>query len=248
MSQVLAIGHRGAPEVRPENTIASINEAIAQGADGVEIDVRLTADDQIVLWHDPSIPDGDGGEIIIREVALEELLTFDLTAITNSTWSESTHIATLAEALDATRNHILDIEMKNLPIEPLPDNEHVLASAVAEMTRGLEDRVIVTSFWTDALDALLAAAPSLRTGWLLIPSITPESVLEMALARGYNALLPEGNSLPVEAWDALERIRHEGLVTWAWTIDDESRIRDLIARGIDGVISNKPGLVASILR
>lgn len=249
MSQVVILGHRGAPRRRPENTVESIEAAIAGGADGVEIDARLTADGHVVVWHDPAIGDGKGGELLIKETPLSVLRRVDVSAVAKSSGYRSpTRLATLDEAIEAAAGHILDIELKNLPVEPLPDNEHLLPAKVAASIDGLDESVIVSCFWTNALDAFKAVAPAFRTGWLLPPSVTPADVAPLATTKGYNALLPEGNALGPGGWGGLDEMHHEGLAVWAWTIDDEAKARELIGYGVDGLISNEPEKIVSLIR
>ncbi len=93
---VLVIGHRGAPRLARENTVESFAAAIAAGARGIELDVRRTADDALVVHHDPVLDDGR---------AIVECAGADLPP----------HVPTLDLALDACRGAIVDVEIKNLP-------------------------------------------------------------------------------------------------------------------------------------
>lgn len=102
------IGHRGARGLAPENTIESIEAALRAGADGVEIDVRVTSDGVIVLSHDPSFGDSMDNQWVIAQHTYDFLL------------KRRPHLATLEEAIRAVpANHELRIEIKpGEPVEP----------------------------------------------------------------------------------------------------------------------------------
>src|ERR1700748_2973484 len=95
----LVLGHRGASAVEPENTLAAFARARELGADGVELDVRRTAHDVLVVHHDPRV---DGLGVIVGSSFAE------LHAAVPA-------IPTLAEALDACRGLLVNAEIKCLP-------------------------------------------------------------------------------------------------------------------------------------
>lgn len=250
MNGVAVVGHRGAPLECPENTLESFDKALSLGADGVELDARLTADDEIVVCHDPVIRVPGGGEIVIRRTPLDQLARLDMTEIIgHEKWVSPTRMPTLAEVLEATAPALVDIEMKDLPHEPSPDTGHELSSRVAALVRemGAVDRVVVSSFWLEALDAITDADPHIRTGWLLIPPTPPSRVLDVATAHGFNLVLPHDLGLVSEGGHQFDQARHRGLFTWAWTVDDPARMRELVESGIDGIITDTPTELLEIL-
>src|SRR5262249_37627094 len=112
----LVLGHRGASAVAPENTLAAFARARELGADGVELDVRRTADDVLLVHHDPEV---DGFGVIVGS-SFAEL--------------RAAHPAlpTLAEALDACRGLLVNAEIKCLPWEPDPDTDGHVARATVD--------------------------------------------------------------------------------------------------------------------
>ena len=109
---VRVIGHRGASATHPENTLGAFQAAADQGAQGIELDVRRTADDVLVVFHDAHLANGK----VIRELGAAELPSF---------------VPTLAEALEVCSDLWVNIEIKNLPEDPDYDTEHGLSIAVA---------------------------------------------------------------------------------------------------------------------
>lgn len=247
---IWALGHRGAPLEFIENTAESLVEAIDQGADGVELDVRLTSDSEAVVWHDAWVVNEAGARVEIASATLAELQQIDLGPGTGRPDAAgSRRMIALAEALEVTGEALVDIEIKDLPGEPgAQRNPQLCAAAVdAVGASGARERVIFTSFWLDALETVRVREPGARTGWLLLPGAAPGDSLALAATRGCNAVLPHSSGLADKAGDQIERIRHEGLATIAWTVDDPAEMQRLIAAGVDGIITNLPGLLAEIL-
>lgn len=240
------IGHRGSPLDRPENTLESFEAALSQGADGIELDVRLSSEEEVVVWHDPVLRLGAADEFAIHELPVSRLSRCDLTEATcHESWSCPTRICTLAEVLDLARGAIVDIELKNLPGEPLVDFGHNLPRLVTQLINEVDaaGSVIVTSFWPEALDAVREIDPAISTGWLLIPGVSPLRVLEEAEAKGYRVLLPFDTSLNIDSGpEMIDRVHEAGIETWTWTVNDRDRMRELIEAGIDGIITDSPAL------
>jgi glycerophosphoryl diester phosphodiesterase len=214
------IGHRGASATHAENTLAAFAAAADAGADGVELDVRRTADDVLVVHHDAALADGR----VLRRTPAAEL---------------PPSVPTLAEALEACGDLWVDIEIKNLPSDPDYDAEHGISLAVAAMVAayGANHRVLVSSFDIGTLDRLRAVDPTIPTGWLVFSGPSPAQAIERAAAHGVDAIHP--HDLLVDP-SMLARARSAGLAVTVWTVDDPARIRQLAEWGVDGVITNDP--------
>src|SRR5579862_8036318 len=135
---MLVLAHRGAHEPAApglrENTVAAFRAAAALGADGVELDVRRTADGALAVHHDPTLPDGRR----IEAVARAEL----------PSW-----VPSLTEALDACAGMALvDVEIKNSPLEPGFDPVHAIGRRVAAALAG-RPGLLVSCFNLATLDA-----------------------------------------------------------------------------------------------
>jgi len=215
---ISVIAHRGASADRPENTLEAFAEAIRQGADGVELDVRRTADGALVVRHDPLV----AGAGLPPSVPL------------------------LGEALDACRGLLVNAEVKNLPHEPGWDpSESVAADIVGLLAaRGRADRVVVSSFAVATLDAVRAADPSVPTGLLTLSAFDQLAALELVVARGHGALHPHHEALTPALVAAAH---HAGVTVTTWTVDDPDRLRAVADLGVDAVITNRPGPALSVL-
>lgn len=214
------VGHRGASATHPENTIEAFLAAGEAGADGVELDVRRTEDDVLVVYHDASLADGR----LLRRTAAAEL---------------PPSIPTLAEALEACADMWVNIEIKNLPSDQDYDAEHGVSVAVAAVVAayGVNDRVLVSSFDMATLDRLRSVDPTIPTGWLVFSGSAPSQFVDRAAAHGHDAIHP--HDVLVDP-SFLRRSRSAGLSVNVWTVDDADRIRELAAWGVDGIITNDP--------
>lgn len=221
------IGHRGASASHVGNTIEAFVAAVEAGADGVELDVRRTADDVLVVHHDAALPDGR----VLRRTPADQLPAY---------------VPTLAEALEACGELWVDIEIKNLPSDPDHDAEHGVSVAVAALVAayGAGDRVLVSSFDMGTLDRLREVDPSIPTGWLVFSGSSPDQLVARAVAHGVDALHPHDllvdRGLVRAAGDA-------GLALNVWTVDDPDRLRQLAGWGVDGIITNDPAAARQVL-
>lgn len=222
-TQVMA--HRGASRVARENTIEAFREAGRQGADGVELDVRRTLDDVLVVHHDPRVDDGRA----IRETAASDL---------------PAHIPTIEAALDACAGMWVNLEIKNDETEPDFDpSDWVIDETMAMLERrGEPHRWLMSSFRLETMDRSREIAPHIRTAWLT--GINPDDVVEILLAHGHGALHPWVNLL---SRDVVDRCHAAGLLVNTWTCDDPARMRELVQWGIDGICTNVPDVALAVI-
>src|ERR1700733_11487022 len=173
--------HRGCPEGFTENTIDAFAEARRLGADGVELDVRLTADGALAIHHDAEIP--GLGLIAQLEVA-------DLPA----------HVPLLADVLAVCEGMVVNVEIKNAPQDPGWDPSEAVAalSAAAIEEAGGATRVIVSSFQTATLRAVQAADGRLALGALWGFGSEVEPALAAAVEAGFAGVPPFGVSVGAE--------------------------------------------------
>ena len=210
--------HRGFTAGFRENTIAAFAEARARGADGVELDVRRSADGALVVHHDAVI-DGLGA---ICELGVRDLPEY---------------VPLLDAALASCDGMTVNVEIKNVPQDPGFEPDHAIAAAVAAAIRdaGFTERVVVSSFNPATVDAVQAADGALAVGWLLAPGADARAALPVAAARGYSALHPY--VLGVDA--ALVQQAHEaGLSVNTWTVNDPADLRTMVGLGADVVITD----------
>ncbi len=232
-SHPLIIAHRGASASARENTLEAFHLAVAQDADGIELDVRRTADGVIVVHHDPDV----AGLGPLAGVAFERLRT------------EAPWVPTLDEALPVTGDLLLDIEVKNDPSEPFHDPDETVARAVARWAAALrlERRVVITSFDPGAVAAAQVEGPTVPTGLLVAPSTPVDSVLAAAAAAGHRWLLPHWAALASDASRLIAEAHRENLTVVTWTVDHPEVMRRLADQGVDGIITNDPDAANRVL-
>lgn len=258
-SRVLVVGHRGARARFPENTLPAVRHALEAGADGVEVDVRLTADDVPVVVHDATLPAGlcrlaDGRRLpkglAIRGLTFEALRRFDCGAIANPEFPDQkavpgTPVPSLGELLDllaapeppAARRAILFLELKYEEDDPAlaPPRER-LARLVVDLLRerGVVSRTVVLSFDRPLLREVRGLEPSLAT----MPLVRGrEDLVAVARREGSPWIGPRQDRVTAASVGALHAA---GVRVFAWTANaprDQDRLRDL---GVDAVGTDDP--------
>lgn len=234
MPAPLVLAHRGARTVAPENTIEAFTVALAQGADGVELDVHRTVDGGLVVHHDADAP----GLGVLADLTAEEIR------------QARPEIPTLAEVLDACRGRLVNVEIKNLPGDADYDESHEAARLVVELleARGFEDDVLVSSFNLASIDRVRELAPSVATGVLSMLGVDPFDALEVCVAHGHGAFHPFIGILPSGAATAVASRAHElDLRVNVWTVNDRHEIARLAAAGIDGIVTDVPDVAREVL-
>ena len=220
--QVLA--HRGASRVERENTVEAFRTAHAMGADGVELDVRRTSDGELIVHHDPHLPDGR----IIIETARAEM---------------PADVPGLDRALDACVGMWVNLEIKNDASEPDFDPADEIADATMALLarRGEPARWLMSSFRIETMDRCRFLAPHIRTAWLT--AIVPDDVVTILRAKGHTALHPWVKLL---GRDVIEQCHAADIAVNTWTCDDPDRMRELIDWGIDGICTNVPDVALAV--
>jgi glycerophosphoryl diester phosphodiesterase len=227
----LIYGHRGASADAPENTLAAFALAREQGADGVELDVRRSADGSLVVHHDVALPDGR----VIFETPRAEL---------------PGSVPVLAEALDVCAGLVVNIEIKNSPFEPDHDPERTVADEVVALLRDRArgpsgDRTIVSSFDLGTVDRVKALDGGLATAFLTFLDPAGLDSVRLAADRGHDAIHPHQGTVDA----ALVAAAHElGVQVNVWTVDDPDRLRALAGLGVDGIVTNVPALAREAIR
>ena len=202
-----------------ENTLDAFAEARRLGADGVELDVRLTADGALAVHHDAEIP-GLG--------AIAALGVADLPA----------HVPLLTDVLAVCEGLVVNVEIKNAPEDPGWDPGEAVAAlvAVAIAEAGWTDRVIVSSFQVPTLRAVQVADPSLALGALWGFATQPGPALAEAADTGFRAVHPFVSSVDL---DLVRRAHAAGLALNVWTVNAPDDLRAVVSWGVDAVITDR---------
>ena len=240
----LVLAHRGASAEAPENTLAAFRLALAQGADGVELDVILSADGVPVVIHDDTLDRTTTGAGPVSRLSLAELkaLSAGYAACFGAQY-QAEQIPTLAEVFAACGEQpLINIELKH---DRSPGRQ--LAARVVDLihAHGRQGRVIVSSFQFSSLRRLKALDPALPAGLLyMAPVFGPRLSRCLAGALPHEAHHPSAIGLSARdiAW-----CHQNGLRVNAWTVDAEPELRRLALAGVDGLITNRPGVAVRVL-
>lgn len=234
LGRPLALGHRGASAHAGDNSIEAFELAVAQGADGVELDVRFTADGVVVLNHDADI--GEMGPLIHHDFAAVR--------------AHHPEIPTLDEALAVLADLIINVEIKNSPMDADYDPTHRMAAVVARWVsrHDIHDRVIVTSFNPDTVAAVRDADDTIVTGQLVDVGFDIVRGVAAIAAAGHSWIAPWVKDVVADADAVIAAAHQANLRVVAWTADDPGDIAAMAAARIDAIISNDPGATLQVLR
>jgi glycerophosphoryl diester phosphodiesterase len=211
--------HRGCTDGFVENTIDAFAEARRLGADGVELDVRLTADGALAIHHDAEIP----GLGVIAELEVADL---------------PAHVPLLADVLAVCEGMVVNVEIKNAPQDPGWDPGEAVAALTAATIEeaGWTGRVIVSSFQVATLRAVQAADSRLPLGALWGVVAEPQSALAEAAESGFGAVHPFFLSVDREL---VRRAHAMGLGVNVWTVNAPHDLRAMLDAGVDTVITDR---------
>jgi len=235
----LVLAHRGSRLWNSENTISAFAQAVPEGADGVELDVQVTADDALVVCHDTATVAGAVADLTLGE--LRRVLP---------------EAPVLGDCLAVLADRLVNVEVKHEPAEFLGPGDDAgarvvgLLAALLEERRaaGLRDRVVVSSFDLRVVDRARAELPGLETAFLATFGLDPLDALALAADRGHRGLHPDVRTLGGDvAGRLVERAHGLDLAVRPWTVDDPAELARLGALGVDAVISDDPVAARAVL-
>jgi glycerophosphoryl diester phosphodiesterase len=227
------LGHRGRPtHDTPENTLAAVEAALAEGADGVEVDVRLTADGVPVCCHDPGLQRVAGVARGIRTLTLAELAAVRVTGHP---------VPTVSDVVDVLRGRgrlVLDLKPEQRP--------RSLVSALAEMLADRGEGLVLSSFDRSVLDSCAAVAPEIERAVILTGAEPASRILAEAVARGDAALHVPSRTV-FGSPDLVAAAHQRGLAVRVWTVNRPVDARLLRVLDVDALISDVPGQLRASL-
>lgn len=227
----LIIGHRGASAEAPENTLAAFVLAQAQGADGIELDVQLSADGWPVVIHDSKLERTTDGQGQVRQFTLAQLQALDA--------GEGQSIPTLDEVFETLGpNFLYNVELKTAALR-----DNGLAAAVADRIQAhhMERQTVVSSF--NALAVRWARRHLTQSTWVAHLSYTTGLKYKYLLA-------------PSQAVHPHYRLVDADYIAWAqkmgwrvhvWTVDDPVEAQRLADLGVQAIITNQPKRIRDTL-
>lgn len=236
----LIYGHRGASGYAPENTLPSFRLAMEMGADGFELDVHLSKDGHLVVIHDESVDRTTNGTGLVRDLTLAELKALD--ASNGMPAYAGTKIPTLSEVYDLIRDthHVVNVEIKSDQNFYPQIEEKCLALA---KEKGVEDRILYSSFNHHALLRIQALDPNAKLGILFADILVRP--WEYAKSLHVDFLHPARMNLYVPGF--AEGTREAGLGINLWTVNDEETMLECLKCDA-GIITNYPDIAVTLRR
>jgi glycerophosphoryl diester phosphodiesterase len=230
---LLNLGHRGASTVAPENTLASFRKALQLGADGVELDVQFSKDQQVLVIHDDFVNRTTDGEGKVSKQTLDHLKTLDA-GLWFSPDFTGERLPTLAETLAfADGQLLLDIEIKKCR------NPKRLAQAVVELLAPYDlDQYLITSFDQTTIEHVKVIQPRIRTGLLF------ERTMPGLWEGSWDFIIPNWTLIDEHLlWLA----KDSGKKIVTWTVNGEINMKRLLAQGVGRIITNHPDRLNKVL-
>jgi glycerophosphoryl diester phosphodiesterase len=231
----LNLAHRGLSLEAPENTIPSFRRALQQGAAGIELDVRMTSDEEVVVIHDHKINRTSTGRGQIKRSTFQYLRKYDFGSWFHQEFRKE-RIPTLTEVLEAFPEAHVVVEVKARRME----------KRLAQILKPHTDRVIVTSFFFSILRNIQNEIPEVNLGVNVGHTFEFKRKLKKARQMGLFSLHIEQRFLNQAICDA---VKEQGMVLVPWWKGTfyEERLRELLAMGINGVISDFPARVQAVV-
>ena len=237
------VGHRGASFDAPENTVASAKLAWERGADGVEVDVYLSQDNEVVVIHDKTTKRTTSSDLEVSKTDLAELTALDAGLWKDKKW-EGVKIPSLTQILDSASKDssaYLVIEIKS-GHEIIPALQRTIAKSCFP-----HRRIRFISFNWGVIQEIKTVFPDIDALWLsgfkkddqgeYQPSA--ETLIQRAKEAGADGL--DVSHVGVVNESFVKKIHESGLKLWIYTVNDPKRAKELVDFGVDSITTDRPG-------
>ncbi len=231
--QFTVTAHRAGADKAPENTLAALRQAIADGADFAEIDVQTTHDGELVILHDGDLKRLAGDARRVEELSLAELRSLDIGRWKGAAFAGE-HVATLGEMVAVAKGRIrLNVELKYNRDDP------TLAPLVVELLRseGFLDQCIITSIEYSAVKDAKRLAPEVQVG-LIVTKMVGDPV---ALDADFLSMNQDAVSAKL-----IDRAHAHGKQIHVWTVNDHDSLVRMIELGVDSLITDLPAAAVEL--
>lgn len=236
---IVRTAHRGASARYPENTLLAFRRAIEQGVDALEIDIHRTADRELVVIHDSTLERTTNGHGHVANHSFQEIRQLDA--------GQGERIPHLGEVIQLTREAQVRLCMEvkgTTELEELAIAEDIIRTLEAA---NFISQAIITSFSSPALLRAKSLQPEVST--MLDPSpqdgsLSPRQICAQTLRAGANCLSYDFRFLTPEI---AAECQLTGLALWPWDPDDPTEIRQTLMLGVQGVMTNRPDVLNTVL-
>jgi glycerophosphoryl diester phosphodiesterase len=238
----IIMAHRGARAQAPENTLASFQLAFTQGADAIELDAKLTADGQIIVFHDSTLDRTTNGTGSLATKTLAELRELDAGSSFSPQY-RGEKIPLLEEVFDALGKRLLiNVELKNYAT---PSDMLVKAVCDLVIRCGLQKQVIFSSFLARNLKLARRYLPEVPRGLLAYRGWMGAWARSFGFTFGdYAALHPSVTDVDAREVQRVHRIHRQ---IYVWTVNNPNDMLRLRNWGVDGIFTDDPALARQVL-
>ena len=237
----LVFAHRGASAHAPENTLAAFELAIAHGANGVELDAKLSADGEVIVFHDATTDRTTGDKGHVSKLTLAALRELDAGSFFSAEF-RGEKIPTLAEVFETIgRRTLINVELTNYATP-----RDGLANKVCDLVNrfGLEERILFSSFLSSNLKRTRSLLPDVPRGLLALGGWMGWWARSFGFNFGdYQALHPNIKNVTPQQVARVHRLKRNVLV---WTVNAADDMRRLLSWGVDGIFTDEPKLATEV--
>lgn len=233
--------HRGASAHAPENTLAAFEMALAEQADGIELDAKLSADGHVVVIHDMTIDRTTGAHGRVKDLSLADLRTLGAGSFLSDKF-QSERIPTLEEVFAAVgKRTFINVELTNYN----SPRDHLVESVCMLVKKfGLQERVMFSSFYALNLSKARSLLPEVPRGLLSLNGLLGAWARSFGFAFGrYQALHPHIKDTTHQQVQRVHRLKRRVNV---WTVNAAEDMRRLFNWGVDGIFTDDPQLAVRV--
>ena len=239
--QPIIFAHRGASAHAPENTLAAFELAVVQGADGIELDVKLSADGHVIVMHDPLVDRTTRAHGRVKDLSLVELRALGAGSFFSEKFSDE-KIPMLEEVFEAVgKQTFINVELTNYNTP----RDHLVQSVCMLVKRfNLQKRVMFSSFFASNLAKASSYLPEVPCGLLAFPGLLGAWARSFGFAFGkYAALHPNLKDVTPQQVQRVHRLKGRVHV---WTVNLEADMRRLFDWDVDAIFTDDPLLAVQV--
>ncbi|MDN5314842.1 MAG: glycerophosphoryl diester phosphodiesterase [Clostridiales bacterium] len=224
---VMIAAHRGDPVNAPENTIPAIESAILLAVDYVEIDVQLTADNELILFHDSTTRRFNGENRVVSSMTLAEIQSVDVGSWFSAAFAgvSPPSLEEVIKQVDGRANLLIDVKLTGDPVA----TARVLADLISEYN--FYESCMVQSFSPRLLAEVRKISPEIKIGQILRASSGGLTNIDVDFYTISQNMLTD---------NFIKMARRESRQIWVWTVNSESNIRTVLSYDINGIITDYP--------
>ena len=244
----IVVAHRGASAQAPENTMEAFRLGVDAGADGIELDVHLTADGQLAVIHDDTLDRTTDRSGAVADLTMDDIRAADAGAAFAGPAGDFPYrgaglaVPTLDEVLAWLPDGVaLVIEIKARAAAD------AVVAAVRDHPVRASGRLAIISFDEAAIERVHELDPGVRTGYLLVPTQPIEPALVWATEHGHAGVFPWEGDLGIDPLPILAQAKAFGREVGCYVVNDPERMQHLAALGLWGFVTDVPDVAREAL-